>query len=104
MGSILVLAPRSSISQGDVGHFMEAVEEHRTTSNGRMVLDFAQVPFLDSRGVEALWDLADRQREAGRTTKIAAVPELCREILELTGVVEQLDLYDSAESAVRSFL
>ena len=60
--------------------------------------------FLDSRGVEVLWDLADRQRETGQTTKLAAVPELCREILELTEVVQHLDLFDSSESAVRSFL
>ena len=67
-------------------------------------MDFSQVSFLDSRGLEVLWDLADRQREAGQTTKLAAVPELCREIFELTGIAEALDLFDSPESAVKSFL
>ena len=69
-----------------------------------MVLEFSQVSYLDSRGLEALWELVDRQREASQTTKLAAVPELCREIFELTGMAEHLDLFDSPESAVRSFM
>ena len=104
MGSITVLSPRGAIAQDDVDAFERAVEDCRLKTNGRMVLDCSQVAYLDSRGIEVLWDLADRQREAGQTTKLAAVPELCREIFELTGITEQLDLFDSPESAVRSFL
>ena len=104
MGSVTVLAPRGAIAQDDADVFAGSIEEHRNKTNGRMVLDFSQVSFLDSRGLEVLWDLADRQREAGQTTKLAAVPELCREIFELTGIAEALDLFDSPESAVKSFL
>ncbi len=104
MGSVTVLSPRSAITQGEVDDFANVLEENRRKTNGRMVLEFSQVPFLDSRGVEVLWDLKDRQRESGQTTKIAAVPELCREIFELTGIAPHLDIFDSAESAVRSFL
>jgi anti-anti-sigma factor len=104
MGSVTVISPRGAIAQDDVEEFAGLVEEHRHKTNGRIVLEFSQVPYLDSRGVETLWDLADRQREAGLTTKLAGVPELCREIFELTGVTGELDLFDSAESAVRSFI
>jgi len=104
MGSVTVLSPRGAIAQVDVDEFNGVVEEYRHKTNGRMVLEFSQVSFLDSRGVEVLWDLADRQREAGQTTKLAAVPELCREIFELTGIAGHLDLFDTAESAVRSFV
>jgi anti-anti-sigma factor len=104
MGSVTVLTPRAAVSGGEVDDFISAVEEYRRKTNGRIVLECSQMPFLDSRGIEALWDLADRQREGGQPTKLAAVPELCREILELTGIAPHLDLFDSAESAVRSFL
>lgn len=104
MGSVTILSPRGAVAQDDADDFAQNVEEHRNRTNGRMVLDFSQVSFLDSRGVEVLWDLADRQREAGQTTKIAAVPELCREIFELTGIAKHLDLFDAPESAVKSFL
>lgn len=104
MGSVAVLTPHGAIAQDDVDPFARAAEEHRCRCNGRIVFDFGNVAFLDSRGVEALWDLADRQRESGRPTKLAAVPELCREIFELTGVAGQLDLFDTPENAVRSFM
>lgn len=104
MGSVVVVAPHGAIATAEVDDFAGTLEDQRRKTNGRFVLDFSQVSFLDSAGVEAIWNLADRQREAGQTTRIAAVPELCREIFELTGVVEQLDLFDTPESAVRSFL
>ena len=104
MGSVMILSPRAAVSGGEVNDFSAAVEDYRRKTNGRIVLEFSQVPFLDSNGIEALWDLSERQREAGQTMKLAAVPELCREIFELTGISPHLDLFDSAESAVRSFL
>lgn len=104
LGSVTVLAPRGAISQEESEHFERLLEEHRNRTNGRMVLEFSQVPVVDSRAVEVLWDFADRQRATGQTAKLAAVTELCREIFELTGVSQQLDLYDSSESAIRSFI
>jgi anti-anti-sigma factor len=104
LGSVTIVSPRSAITQGEVEGFAALLEEHRHKSNGRLVLEFCQVPFVDSRAVEVLWDFADQQRAGGQTAKLAGVPELCREILELTGVAAHLDLFDSSESAVRSFL
>lgn len=104
LGSVTVLSPRGAISQEESEKLEQLLEEHRNRTNGRLVLEWSQVPVVDSRAVEVLWDYADRQRATGQTAKIAAVPELCREIFELTGVAGSLDLYDSAESAVRSFI
>jgi anti-anti-sigma factor len=104
LGSVTVISPRGAISQEESEHFEQLLEEHRLRTNGRVVLEFSQVPLVDSRAVEVLWDFADRQRATGQMAKLAAVPELCREIFELTGVAQQLDLYDSSESAIRSFI
>lgn len=104
LGSVTVLTPRGPLTQGDAEDFAGSAEETRVRTNGRLVLDLAQVPYLDSRGVEVLMDLADRQLDGGQTMRVAACPELCREILELTGVAGMLDLFDTPESAVRSFL
>ncbi|MHC4441815.1 MAG: STAS domain-containing protein [Planctomycetota bacterium] len=104
IGSVAVLTPYGAIAQDEVEEFCQTVEEHREKSNGRFVLEFSEVSYLDSRGLEALWDLADRQRENGQTVKLAGIGELCREIFELTGMSGQLDMFDTAENAVRSFL
>ncbi len=104
LGSVTVLTPRGPLTQVDAEDFQTAAEDARVRTNGRLVLDLAQVPYLDSRGVEVLWDLADRQHAGGQTMRVAACPELCREIFELTGVAAVLDVFDTPESAVRSFL
>ncbi len=104
MGSVTVLTPLSSISGVEVDDFAQIVDEHRKKTHGRLVLDMSQVSFMDSRAVEALWDFSDTQRANGRTAKLASVQELCREILDLTGALENLDLFDVPESAVKSFL
>ena len=104
MGSVMILTPRGAVAHDEVEDFCRIVEEHRQKNNGRFVLDFSDVSYLDSQGLEALWDLADRQRESGQTIKLAAIGELCREIFELTGMSKQLDMFDTAENAVRSFL
>lgn len=104
LGSVTVLSPRGAVSHDDAEKFEKLLEEHRNRSNGRIVLELSQVPVMDSRAIEILWDFADRQLATGQTARMAAVPELCREIFELTGVAAQLDMYDSSESAVRSFL
>ena len=104
IGSVTVLNPHGAIAQDDVEEFSQLIEECRQKSNGRFVIEFSDVSFLDSRGLEALWDLADRQRESGQTAKLSGVPELCREIFELTDMSKHLDLFDTAENAVRSFL
>jgi anti-anti-sigma factor len=104
MGSVTVLSPRGAITQTDVDQFLATLEDHRRKTQGRLVVDLSQVTHFDSRGVEAIWDIADRQRETGKSMKVAAVPELCREIFDLTGLAGALDVFDSSESAVRSFL
>jgi anti-anti-sigma factor len=104
MGSVTVVSPRGAIAQDDVDEFAATAENVRKKTNGRMVIELSQVPYFDSRGIEVLWDLADQQREAGHPMRIAAVPELCREIFELTQLSAHLDMFDSPESAVRSLL
>jgi len=104
IGSVTVLLPHGAIALDDVEQFAQTVEEQRSKTNGRFVIEFTDVPFVDSKGLETLWDLADHQREGGKTVKLSGVQEVCREILELTGMSEHLDLFDTSENAVRSFL
>lgn len=104
MGSVTVISPQGALAQDDVEEFVRVLATHLQRTKGRLIIDMEGVSFLDSNGVEAIWDFADRLHEAGHTTKLASVPELCREILELTSVSDHLDIYDTCESAVRSFV
>ena len=104
IGSVTVLLPHGAIALDDVEEFAQAIEEQRQKTNGRFVIELTNVPFIDSQGLETLWDIADYQREGGKTIKLSGIQEVCREIFELTGMSEHLDLFDTSENAVRSFL
>ena len=71
---------------------------------GRMVVDFSAVPFVDSRGLELLLDVADRMAQAGQTLRLCGTNETIREVLELTDVAQALEQFEDANAAVRSFL
>lgn len=104
VGSVDVIAPLGAVSQSDADELAAAVDAALQSAAGRMVLDVSKVPYVDSKCLEMLLDLADRQRAAGQTVKLAGLTDTCREILDLTDLLGEFELFDSVDSAVRSFL
>ena len=70
----------------------------------RIVLDLESVPLLDSKGLEWVLDTHERLLDRGSGLRIVANDGLCREILQLTGVSEQCEVYNDLTSAVASFI
>ncbi len=104
VGSVGVVAPRGSVTHAEAEELVTAIAMTRQSSSGRVVLDLSSVPYVDSRTLEALLDFADQQRDAGQTAKLAAVTETLREILDLTELSREFELFDTVDNAVRSFL
>lgn len=104
VGSVGVVAPHGSVTQTEIDDLSATISITRQSSGGRVVLDLSNVPYVDSQALEAMLDYADQQRSAGQTAKLAAVTDTCREILDLTDVLGEFELFDSVDSAVRSFL
>jgi anti-anti-sigma factor len=104
VGSVGVVAPRASVTQAEVDEFTAAIGITRQTSGGRVVLDLSKVPYVDSRALEAFLEFAEQQRAAGQTARLAAVTDTCREILDLTDLLGEFELFDTVDNAVRSFL
>ena len=70
----------------------------------RVVLDLENVPLVDSKGLEWLLDSQDRLLDRCNGLRVVANQSLCREIMELTGVAEQCQVYSDLTSAVASFI
>ena len=70
----------------------------------RVVFDLEQVPLIDSAGLELLVDVQERFRRRGGALKLAVRNTLCREILNVTGVSRQFEIYPEVASAVGSFV
>ncbi len=103
-GAVTVFKPDGALSEAAVAPFAAAVRTGAARSMGRIVLDLTAVPFVDSAALEALLDLTELLGHGGRSLKLCGVNKTCRQVLELVELVSYFDLFDDANSAVRSFL
>ena len=71
---------------------------------GRVVIDAAVLPYVDSKGLESLADIAEDLALSGKGLKLCAANDTIRQTLELTGLSAQFEHFEDANSAVRSFL
>jgi anti-anti-sigma factor len=102
-GSVSVLVPHGALVAEDIGDFRQALELAIEQKSGRVVLDMDDIPYLDSGGITALLELCAGQQVASARPRLARLGETCREALDLTDVLERLTVFDTVESAIRSY-
>lgn len=101
-GSVAVLTPHGPLIRDDVDDFTRVVRDSIDARDGRVVIDFQHVPYLDSAGIEALLEVA-LSTPGVTSPRFAKLGDTCREALDLTNVLAQLDVFDTVEHAIRSF-
>lgn len=102
-GSVSVLVPHGPLASEEQEDFRTAVEAAIAQKSGRVVLDMTDVPYLDSGGIETLLESCAGQHAGSARPRLAQLSETCREALELTDVLSQLTVFDTVESAIRSY-
>ncbi len=70
----------------------------------RLVFDLKKVPLIDSAGLELLLDYRDKCRRSGGDLKLATPNRLCEDILFLTGVEQDMEVFPEVLRAVGSFV
>jgi len=103
-GAVTSLMPRGPITADDADQLKSQLLSVRSKSLGRLVLDLSAVPFIDSRGLEALLDVTDELAKSGQALKLCGANEVMREVLELTDLASMFEHFDDVNSGVRSFL
>lgn len=103
-GAVKVLKPRGPLAQADADQFKERARQVIAASMGRFVVDASGIPYVDSRGLEALAELTEDLSQSGMSLKLCATGETVREALELTDLSSHMEHYEDVTTAVRSFL
>jgi len=70
----------------------------------RLVFNLENVPLIDSDGLAFLLDTRDECAGRGGTLKLAAPNALCTDILKVTGIDSQLEIFDDVVKAAGSFV
>jgi len=102
-GSVSVLVPHGPLAGGDVEDLRNTLSQTIDQKSGRVVLDMSDVPYLDSCGIEALLELCAEQQLGTARPRLAQLGETTREALDLTDVLPRLTVFDTVESAIRSY-
>ena len=69
----------------------------------KIVINLAQVDFIDSSGLGALVGLYSTANSRGAKIKLAAITKRFHELLQITKLLTVFDVYDSEDAAVASF-
>jgi anti-anti-sigma factor len=102
-GSVSVLIPHGPLAGDELDDFRQALSVAIDQKSGRVVLDLDDVPYLDSGGIETLLELCTGQQAASARPRLARLGETCREALDLTDALARLTVFDTVESAIRSY-
>jgi anti-anti-sigma factor len=103
-GAVTVVKPDKPLTSTDADKFKEKVLETIRKTLGRVILDVSAVSYVDSKGLEVLFDITQQLSQRGCALKLCGANETLRQVLLLTGLSSQFEHFDDANSAIRSFL
>ena len=103
-GAITVIGSDEPLTVENVADAAAALQRCFGDGPPMAVLNMARITLLDSVGLELLLNAHDSFAERGGAFKLAAANPLCEDVLSVTGVGDELELYDEVTLAVRSFL
>lgn len=103
-GAVTVLRPKGALTEAEADAFASRIRHAIAATLGRVVLDAGAIPFVDSKGLETLVDIAEELGDSGLSLRLCGLNETLREVLDVTGTSSLFEHHEDATSAVRSFL
>ena len=103
-GAVTVLKPEGPLLEGDAATLKQKLMATLAASLGRFVIDMSVVPYLDSKGLEALVEVTEEMSRSGQALRLCNPNKTVREVLELTDLSSMFDHFEDTNTAVRSFL
>jgi anti-sigma B factor antagonist len=83
--------------------FREKVKSLLAAGKKKIILNLAQVTYIDSAGLGALVAIFHSARSQGAALKLTNLGSKFKEVLQLTKLLTVFDTYDTESAAIRSF-
>ncbi len=100
---ILVVDCSGRIVFGDESSLLREKIKKAVIENNRIVLNLADISYIDSGGLGTLVALRATAINAGGTIKLANLTKRVDDLLQVTKLLTVFDVYDSEVEAVESF-
>lgn len=100
--TVLTLAGRVTLGEGS-GQLRTKLKDILSQGKTRLVLDLAEVTYIDSAGLGTLVAGFTSAQNQGASLKLANLTKRFTETLNITKLVTVFDVYDTVQDAVNSF-
>jgi anti-sigma B factor antagonist len=88
---------------GDEASQLREVVKQELGENNRIVLNLADVSYIDSGGIGTLVSLFTSARNAGGDIKLAHLTKRVGDLLQITKLITVFESYDDEQKAVKAF-
>lgn len=101
---VTVFQLQDRVNLGNFTELEEAAKDAYDNGMRNLVLDLSQTVSLTSIGIRAIMIVHKMlSSDGGRHLKIANPVSYIREMLDIAGITQAIEIYDSVEEAVASF-
>jgi anti-sigma B factor antagonist len=100
--TVLQLAGRVTLGE-ESAHLRAKLKDILSQGKTRLVLDLAEVTYIDSAGLGTLVAGFTSAQNQGANLKLANLTKRFREQLNITKLVTIFDVYENVQDAVKSF-
>lgn len=101
-GAATVFSVKGELSIDEADRFRREALQRLEDNVRDFVLDFQELDFIDSRGLETLLWLQDRCAEMLGQVRIAACPPHVHKVLEITRLSARFECHDDIDAALLS--
>ncbi len=104
VGGLTVLDVRGQITLGEeTSQLREKARVLIEGGHARIIVDLAEVNYIDSAGLASLVTLYTSARKAGGDVKLMHLTHRVRGLLQITRLSTVFEIYDNLEAAQKSF-
>lgn len=91
------------MSGGEVTSFAQTIQKHVDDGRTKIVLNVAEVTFMDSSGIGEVVHGMNIAKQGGGDLKLASLSDRVREVFKVTGLLKALDIHDTEAAAIADF-
>ena len=104
LSEIQLIQIRGALRLGaGVDSFRQALDDALAAGDTRMVINFAEVPMIDSSGIGVLVKAMASAKQRGGGVKLLNPSKFVVQTLKLIGVLNMFEMFDDETAAVQSF-
>ncbi len=103
-GPITILSLQGPIVAQELSEVKTAIDECVAGGQTKLVLELAQVPFVDGEGLETIQETVTTLGKRGGDLKVCALNDICRDIFNATRMNGFVQIFENREEAAKSML